>query len=299
MNPKPMYWLTSCVCVLLAFVALAKAVPSGVHQSSSIPPRELWWAGLAVMKTSETTSTNVRIYTDRKKVSLQWRWFPDEAEEILVTDVQTFDVSYWPTHVAVFHPNSICVAGKRRTGETVIEHWEFAPPLTETTPPIPEPGGGQGEPGYSIQAGERTAVSVVYNAQNLGLDTVVQMERLRGVQEDSLMVRFWDSRDLYAVRMSDGFASLIASCSTSPPPGVLSVPALGSDSLFGLRADTHVEHGHIYVFGTGQEAQGFMKRGYEFPVICDTDRNGTLDTYYIVDEELWVAMGFSDPDNYE
>src|SRR5690606_31040996 len=151
---------------------------------------------------SESLYCIARIQTDAKRVVLSWRWFPNHpsAQGRKVVDAD-YALRYWPTYAAGSGSNTLYVAGVRANGNTVIERWQFADP-------VPSVIAGQ-VGGHNLQPGDRLSVAVLYDEATAGRNMVAQMGIMAGSGDPRLVLRFHDSKEVWALDPGTGALALL------------------------------------------------------------------------------------------
>jgi hypothetical protein len=222
--------------------------------------------------------------TDRE-VSLKWGW-TSSGPEPRRADLQLEPVAFWPTEVAGVGGAELLVAGKRRE-RTLIEWWRFQPP--QLPAPTTDSQGVTSYPRLRVEISKRTPVldqAVVGQdiAQFLWND---QAPRAPGVQL-AFFALFHDSRELYKVELRDDESvARTRVASRAAAPDVLHVPRLGDGFELRWSAD-HEQFGFAYVLAGAHDA---TTPQVEALVLCDSDRDGRLDTAITPTAADWAPGG--------
>lgn len=199
---------------------------------------------------------------------------------------QKFAVSFFPTDVVALSSTSILVAGKLRGTETVIEQWTLKWPKT-----MPLVDASTGE----VQVAEPREIfrQEIFRGDIAGKRVVHKMCRMRH-SSTAAMVQFDDSSDLYELDLNTGTFTTIAAVTGIGAIG--SVPGLADGHQFIWTGD-HAWWGYVYVFGTKGEPNDQDDRP-DTVVLCDLDRDGTLDTSLSIPVDAWGQSDFSNGLNY-
>jgi len=268
--------------ILSVFLALAQG--QGPGQQIQIPPTEAWSDVVNTVALSTpidgSIKATVRVRTDTKKVKIGWRIFtafPDLMSGI-ETHTQEFTPTYWPTYACGAGPDAIYVAGRNGLGRTVLERWDF-----DTS--------GLGAPGPGFQPAPRVTVTVLLNEAVPGRDTIAQMRKMLH-DPTVLMVRYLDSRDVYAFDTVTLTQTQIAGPGPTEPLGVLLDSGLAG-KFSPLIGRDHVQYGYVYMFG-----QPHSKSNGVTLVLFDSNRDGVLDGSIPLDQAGWAAGDWSNPENY-
>jgi hypothetical protein len=224
---------------------------------------------------------SVRIQSREQQVEVVWRHSPTGSflhENVRSVETQRRSTNYWPTSAEVIVANKIAVAGKERgTGYTRIEVWTLTAPSFE----VPSAG-----PGLQPQPDLVADVQLVYRAAIPGRDTVSAMVHVRG-KPSSLFVQFYDSRDLYELDWSTPARPISLVLERSSEPG------LGVDGYNYIMAGDHKTQGFVYVF-----MEVDCVPTIEGLVLCDSDRDGDIDTHAVMRLATYHALGLAKRDQW-
>ncbi len=267
--------------------------------SAQGPSQELdagaYWLGSISME-SEDPNVHVEVSVDPHgaKVYVDWKWIPPQAPRTAASASQTFNTLYQPTYACGIGPRQIAVAGKEIGGDTLIEFWTFGQALkTEALTPPP-----QGGHRFALQAGLRTEKTEIYRQSGLGLDTIAQMTRMLGPEDSTLLLlRFWDSKDVYRLDWTTELLTRLAS-PQSGAFGALHVPELAFEDSSALRRGNHSLLGDVYIFPRRSGSDGVRDPFVSTLVLIDSDRDGVLDDRLWLDGAGWVTHGLDDPANF-
>lgn len=253
-----------------------------------------WLGSISMESGDESVHVEVSVDPHGGKVYVEWKWVPPQAPRTAASASQTFNTLYQPTHACGIGLRQIAVAGKEIGGDTLIEFWTFGQALkTEALTPPP-----QGGPRFGLQAGLRTAKTEIYRQSGLGLDTLAQMTRMLGPEDSTfLLLRFWDSKEVYRLDWTSDLLTRLAS-PQSGLPGTLHVPELAFEDSSALRRGRHSVLGDVYVFPRRRASEGVGDPLVPTLVLIDSDRDGFLDDRLWIDGAGWEAHGLGDPANY-
>jgi len=174
---------------------------------------------------------------------------------------QTIPVRYWPTCVRRGANGKVWVAGKgHRTGNTIIEQWTFnAPSLAAVT----SPGGNP------LKSGSLQDVIDVYDNAVAGRLLVENMTPQLGGTTPGVLVKFYDSKDVYSVR-PDGSVTLVAS-PVSKPNSFLCPLLSDAGTVFTRQL---ASGGYVYAWRRFTNAPSADP---SIVILYDDDMNGTVD----------------------
>lgn len=201
--------------------------------------------------------------------------FPDVFQD------RTIPTRYWPTRVTGIDGNTLLVAGKKGTGETLIEIWRFRAPTVVTN--------SSGNP--SILPGSLASVERVYNADQQGKDMVLGMMPLLGSGGTKALVQFYDSRDLYELDLVTHALVRVATPGTASG-SVLQHPGLAQYSWRGFRAGEHDQDGYVYILRLG-ERRGEDPDEKNMAALYDSDKDGQLDSIIMIGTTDWETLGYN------
>jgi hypothetical protein len=258
-------------------VERAQAPPppaAGVHMG--IPPREIWQGGphprwSTTVASGHTLHVELSVHTWFRAIELRWSCAGSAGVAQVVT------LPYWPTDAIGLTDDEIVVAGKLRDGETVIETIGIAAPtqvLDATT---------RDRMWVASPVGAR---DYVYCEATATRDMVVWLRSMKRDAAD-LLVHFYDSGDVYRLRLATGELTLQAS--STPGRGALHVPEL-ADIYREVWGGDHRSLGHVYVLNEYGSPDAV--------VLIDGDRDGDIDGSVVADSATWAAMGLGDADRY-
>ncbi|MEM1452816.1 MAG: hypothetical protein AAF726_13570 [Planctomycetota bacterium] len=290
--------LSTSILQLAASIGLTLIPASATAQDLSslvdAPPFHTWNTDRYAPQDWWTPSPHQRgrlwYSTVRKVVEVDWFAARDiPADGFGSTPVrstrQAFAVPYFPTDVVALSRDSILVAGKYRGTETVIEQWTLRWPRK-----MPRPRASD-----VVEVAEPTEVSrrEVYRGDLAGQRIVHKMCRMRH-DPAIVMLQFDDSTDLRQLDLGTGELSTIATMSGARALGP--VPGLADGHPFVWTGD-HSTRGYVYVFGTKGSAFVRTERP-DTIVLCDVDRDGTLDLSLSVPVDRWDRSEFSSGASY-
>jgi hypothetical protein len=211
-----------------------------------------------------------------RRVSFKSRHF--RGGKHAASRTQFVATSYWPTRVLPFERDHLIVAGRRDSGNTVIELWTVKWP--EATSDL-----------------SLARVVTLHDAATPGKDTVVGMARMFGQpgSEKALLVYFEDSKSLHQASIGafftgDPYPTCTWKLLASPVAGQggLVVPALGDSRRFEWMGFGHAEHGFVYRLRNSASDDPPL-------LLCDSDRDRVFDYSLLIPDHLWESFGLLDP----
>lgn len=212
---------------------------------------------------------------------------------------QPLAVRYYPTAVCVVGDDTLVVAGINDHGHTIIEKWVFVWPQ-------PMPGKVSspttGLTGVNVVLPIRQTVKVLYSGDVLGKKYVRNLAPVQVVSgtPTSILVQFHDSSDVYSMALSDGAHTLIAG--SAGGGGVLgAIPALSVGAHHYLKAMDHKTLGFIYRFEPGMRyaRPGPMQLVHSFIILQDADRDGAIESHFVLSGAGFLSQGLDKLSNYE
>ncbi len=219
---------------------------------------------------------NVAIARDlpRSVVVIDWTYRP--IGEVVLHRELVF--SYWLSAIAIDDDGlGFLVAGKRRNGNTVIDHYTFS------TPPIPSGG---------VTGAWPMAVDNIYDSAIERRDMVSAMERLSGTGDSKAILQFHDSHDIWEIDQANLPASLSLLASADPALGAtFLIPQLQERAHFDLDVYNHASAGYTYILQSAFP-------GDHSVVITDPGRSGSTLNIQALDTNGWSLSGFGNADNY-
>lgn len=284
-HPTAVLTLLAVLASAVVAAAFGPASPQGQgpgHQVE-LPPVEAWSDAVCSVNLSNPTDGSVRAAvwtrTDTKRVSVDWSYFPnlnDPSE--MTTETQNFTTRYFPTYACGIGTDKLCVAGVDGLGKTVLELWAFDVSNVEADPPT---------------KATRTSVTTLINEVVAGRYCILQFVPSRA-DPDVLLMRYHDSRDVYAFDTGTQVFTKVAGPGPTEPSGVIVVPELaGVYASIGSR--DHVTHGYAYIFRLPHASPDSRK----VVVLIDSDRDGDLDSGDALTATEWDSGGWADPANYQ
>ncbi|MBL8856967.1 MAG: hypothetical protein JNL28_00465 [Planctomycetes bacterium] len=226
-------------------------------------------------------------------VSFNWAWTADGPKPEQ-SSVQVESVTFWPTAAISAGTSRALIAGKRRSGNTVIELWTFAKPIVHRGTL-----NASGEWVYPEMHIDITSRKTILEEDTAGRRVVSAMffnPAPASGAEVSLFALFDDSRDLcrldFATSGSVSVQRLYAKVSGSGVPEIQSL-ACDYDSYW---SGNHTQHGYVYVLRSG------LNEGRNCPllVLLDRNRDGTIDSDGVLlpDGPTWTSSGLADAVQY-
>ena len=231
----------------------------------------------------------VRARTMAKEVPVRWRYFEETTRTLVDDKREKYATTYWPLATLATRGDTVYVSGVRRNGKSVIEKWTFAEPMIGLDPADNSP--------TSVVPGDRLSVESLYNEDTPDRYLAVQLHSVRDAPQETLLVRFFDSGDVYTINESTLEVDLLATASSTPPQGVFWEPSLLDPTypVYGGTTYTHLQLGHMYLF----RSQHVVSSDRRTIVLFDGDRNGTIDSVVAFDTEAWASAGLGLASNYE
>ncbi len=215
-----------------------------------------------------------------KKIYFKWlvTYGPDSQA---FRSSQEETLSFWPTDVCGFGPDRLAVAGVDARGATVIEVWD----LRDIPLPLPsyDASGNVNDPEITVPVIGRSVA--LFKDGVVGMQQVLHMCEFIG-HPDTLLVQFFDSRDVYSLDTVTGSLEL----EITPGAGssnVLSVPALLEDTRPEFQAMTHPTLGNVYSWSAYMTSDGTL-------IVRDSSKAGVLDETDFWDSSLsdhWIDLG--------
>ncbi len=281
--------LLLAVGLILGLTSITLAVLEPPRQVSP-PPQPL--AGIDKEKAKLTFSSSmvdgeVEYFMTEKSISIEWAvtYSPGGPSDPHLS-VQTEATRFWPTEVSGAGPGKLAVAGKdARTGNTVIEIWEFTLPSPFPAPYVDPASGETVYPQIHIPV---TSRKVVFDEQTAGKSLVWALFSHHALK-DHLLVQFWDSRDLYTLDIETGSLTLLLS--PSPNQGVPQEPNLANDYVDRWSAN-HTTHGYVYFFSPKGN------KGLDLLALFDRDRDGQIEEHRTLSRQEFKQLGLADGSAY-
>ncbi len=272
------------VCGSLAVVALLQAscawqgrvaaVPDTSSAITQLVPRELSTAfGSRQWRFSDGLRATIYWSTEDERVGLSW------AKVGGGQGWQQIDLPYFPTGVSRYDADSLLIAGKFASGATVLEHLNLVLPVIQEE--VPLAGKALGKFGIS----ERR---YLVREAVVGRDAIALVGRMEAPSSD-LLVQFYDSRDIYQLRMPDGKLHQVTSA--VPESADLHVPR-GQARFDRFWSGRHNELGTVYVFSD--------RDNYGAPalVLIDVESDGEIDSHLIADSPIWMEHNLGNASHY-
>lgn len=214
--------------------------------------------------------------------------------------------SYYPTAVSFLADDLIAVAGKRSGAagdDTVVELWSLTVPTVVYSPPSPT-----GEVDASIRGARVVSQTIVLEVEESGKDMVCAILRLRG-KPSSMLVQFWDSRDVYELEFSEALSPtepppadpfpMTLVLSATPGSGAPYVSELADHRRVWVRGATHQTAGYVYTWMAAASRQlADAPDGAPALTFFDTDMDGHIDGWGTQTAQQNQAMGLLDQSLY-
>ncbi len=233
---------------------------------------------------AEITACSASVSRRDRKIRIVWRRTFEAGDWNRST--QTIDVDYWPTSVAAWGADTICVTGFSDEGTTLLEVLAFDPAPELKPAPSHAPPGRRALPQTTLAVVKRTRIDppalaklgpVRFAVRNLG-------------RPNHLFLWLEQTRDLWEFDGAD--QSVTRVLSSTPSDDVPHVPLLANDHVRFLGGD-HAELGLVYSFAESDST-------HEFLVLRDIDRDGVLDprAFDAFGPDGWSTSGLGDGDAY-
>ena len=225
-----------------------------------------------------------KVATDLPEKQITLSWHLRQPGQQAGNDVwratakQIETVSYWPTAVVAMSATELIVAGYDRRGITRIERWDVTLPSI-----VIDAGGKEHLRTFAV------ARSEVLLLREAGKGAVCVLEINRGATR-SVLLQFWDSRDIYSLDIDT--ATLALQVSATQQAGVLSLPQLADAYLFQVWSGDHISLGYTYIL--------MNMEGRKMPIaLFDGDRDGMIDSGLSVDAAVSISLGLYDGRQYQ
>jgi hypothetical protein len=206
-------------------------------------------------------------------------------------DVVSFGTRYYPNAVAVLDGSCVLVAGGTEDRNTVIERWDFTWPIPM---PVPQTDPTTGITTVALQVPDRRGISRIY------LGTAPPDRRVRSmcglVKEGALsshaLVLWSDNGDIGLLDIESGATSVLASPENAA--GALVIPSLGSVPYNHIGFAERFDLGYTYELYR-ETVLGSRTAVWPATVLIDSDRDGEIDGFRVLDRAMWLAEGWNDP----
>ncbi|MBL8860814.1 MAG: hypothetical protein JNK02_02285 [Planctomycetes bacterium] len=242
----------------------------------------------------------------RRGITILWRYKPSLPGGVdLSTKEEHFSTSFVPTAYAVVSPPMadvapngttstlrLFVAGRGDRGHTIVEEWQFERNDVNGPSATAVIDSQAGVTTYKWRVPARSLTKELLRTDLASHDTVMWMMPNRG-DPSVVLLQFWASRDVYALRVTDGTLTLLASASGGSSALFVN-PNLASRFSTYWAAD-RVDMGFVYVLGCS---------GWSTPidvqavVFVDSDRDGAIDHCRELSSALWAQEAWQDTSKY-
>ena len=225
----------------------------------------------------------VEHFTPAKEIHVRWCHVESGTRQW-----QRFKLAYWPTALCLTRGRQgFCVAGKRESGNTVIERWVLQPPtLIEVSDGCGVP------PAYILRALAARRIDDMYDDAIEGRDLVTVMAPVLG-KRDTFLILAHDSRDVWELDATTSPANwrVIASSRAPAPDGAIYEPALAELAPDRMEPLHHVVHGFVYhLFSPFDSTPSLL--------LFDADQDGSVESALECVGSTWTSMGFGDSISY-
>ncbi len=243
------------------------------------PPLEWHLKGRrAMFKTLAGGVWNIALGSDfpETRVWAEWTYIPTGE----VFD-RYFPLSYWVSALTLDNDGlGFSVAGKRKNGNNVLDHYRFNPP------PVPGSGGGGSNAGA-------TSVTNLYDDVREGQDLICALEYVSDTHHNEYVAEFYFSREVSRLSRN-GSGGIDIHLMASPDIGSHAphyLPSLSARPFFHFDVLRH------RTLGTVMIAMSFIK-GQHTHVVSDTDMDGIPDGVVAIHSSDWGASPYSSGADY-
>ncbi|MBI5432605.1 MAG: hypothetical protein HZA52_07235 [Planctomycetes bacterium] len=269
---------------------LAPGEPSDAYQA----PQLVAFPALFFRSDDGTTFVAAEYAKHERKVRVRARYFVDGDRQRMVESTREWSTEFFPTWVATVGEHRLCVAGKRASGNTVIEFWTFALPAL-----VNEPATGAAAEQRKITPGDRTAVRVVYDADVEGRRIVRTCAPLFGAKSERLLVVFGDSDELCSLDIDSGALELVATPRTEHATARRPLLPLLKDGRRTIVVSEHPRLGWCYWMLRHTDCVDDTPPDVpQIVLLLDRDKDGAIDELREIGTAEFDALGFGDARNF-
>lgn len=220
---------------------------------------------------------NVAVSSDApaSKTSVSIDWTNRVNDQLTRT---TFATSYWVTALALDDDGlGFLVAGKRRNGNTLIDHYRYS-----------VPGGGVVPIGGSTSSSVSVSITNLYDSAQEGKDIVCAMEYVAQSSDAKVLMQFYDSKNIYTGDILSGSLAmhLLASPDSSSAAPFI-VPELSNKASLFVETYLSSSVGIYYLFKSRAFCQGTN-------VLVDSDSDASIDSVEWVHHLNWYDSPYND-----
>jgi hypothetical protein len=216
-----------------------------------------------------------------------------EPTEPMPTAIEMVSIGtrFDPNAVAVLDGNRLLVAGVTDDQHTVIVRWDFTWP---SPMPAPQTDPATGITTVALQVRDRRGISRIY------LGTAPPDRRVHSmcglVREDALsshaLVVWSDNGDIGLLDIETGATSLLASGEIAA--GAFVIPSLGSVAYNHIGFAERFDLGYTYELYR-ETVLGSRTAVWPATLLVDSDRDGVVDGFRVLERSEWLAEGWNDP----
>ena len=295
-------WMSSWVGLAGLILLLCLRVDAQVGLPPSpipegCPDIRLWQEGTPTTNFGNGVVRTVQTNTVNRNIGLEWRLcnpplpspsVPQNTRSILS---ELFATPYWPTCAMVIDNYHICVAGKSRTGDVVLEHWTFGSTtaMGVHAPSVMSyvPAGSPTNPQYSWSLPPRNTVSEVLRASSSQTGLVRALLHDPGSTQH-VFVWYDESRSVCRLDLSTGVSVVCAA--PAAQAGSLTAPQL-SAAFDTFTSGDYAGKGYCLFF----TQQTVSADGSVSPALAliDSNRDGTIDSCTTITSTAWVSDGWA------
>ena len=261
--------------------ALAIGEPSEEFES---PPS---YDDCMLFASSDKTLYSTGAYSKHdRSVQVRARYFIGGDRSKEVESTREWRTAYFPTWIATVSENVMCVAGKRPTGNTVLELWTFTPPQHSI-----EYSQQGAPPKHVVSIGERT-VTTLYDADVAGRRTVRTCSPVFGAASQRILVQFADSNELSVFDVATSAWTLVATPDSQHAVGsTVHLPLLMQKFRY-VRVFEHATYGWCYFLSDLSDAPPDDLDAATTLFLYDQDKNGVIEHALQLSANQFDALGF-------
>jgi hypothetical protein len=266
------------LALALALAAIAASSASVLGQQvdpspTTKPPARFGGAGQShrwIPLTHADAKCSAAYSLDDRTLTLWWAWTANGSRP-RQTSAQVESLAFWPTSVMGAGKDRLLVAGRRRSGNTVIELWTFG-----SIPQLKGTDEGEGNWSYPELTVPIASRATVFDENTAGRTLVGSMfwnPQTAAGDKVSIFVVFDDSRDLCGISLhNDDSYAVQRLFSKSSGTGVPQVSQL--DCFHESRwSGNHTVSGYTYILTNTPNSGGVC----DTIVLLDRNRDGAID----------------------
>jgi hypothetical protein len=293
--------ILTVTCVLMGTAGLGVVTLAQPQTQKPLPPGcpdvRLWQESNPSTQFAGGIVRTVSTDTVDRTIALEWKLcsplLPNAAQpkNTQSSCPEVFATPYWPTCTMVVDDYHLCVAGKARNGDVVLEHWTFgtmspqggAVPHASSIMVVHDP-----KPQYMWSLPPRSSVTEVLRASSANTGLVRALFRDPG-STDNVFVWYDADKTVHRVNVATGTDVLCAS-PTTQSSGITIPQLTGNYDTF--TSGDYVGKGYCLFCSQGTVSPD----GSVAPsiVLRDSNRDGTIDTSAVLTSASWIADGWAD-----